>query len=182
MQSLGENKLTIRCRCKCRHNFCYLCGVDWKHCPCAQWDDERLEARAEQIVARRPAPGAARRARRPARGPLAGGQGGRPGDAQHRPAHRPDRLPGRRLLRPRQRQVAADRGGDPGSVRRSRPPPRHRRDRPQHLRLHQLVRPPPLRAHRHPRRRQGRRGVVPGLDRGRRRFGRRPRPAPRPRG
>ena len=62
MQSLGENKLTIRCRCKCRHNFCYLCGVDWKHCPCAQWDDERLEARAEQIVARRPAPGTARRA------------------------------------------------------------------------------------------------------------------------
>ena len=39
---------------------------------------------------------------------------------------------------------------------------RHRRHRPAHQRLHQLLRPPPQRPHRHPRRRQGRRGVVPG--------------------
>jgi hypothetical protein len=34
---------------------------DWKSCACAQWDPERLEARAEQIVDRRPAADAARR-------------------------------------------------------------------------------------------------------------------------
>ena len=39
---------------------------------------------------------------------------------------------------------------------------RHRRHRPAHQRLHQLLRPPPQRPHRHPRRRQGRQRVVPG--------------------
>jgi sulfite reductase (NADPH) hemoprotein beta-component len=42
---------------------------------------------------------------------------------------------------------------------------------PEHLRLHQLLRPPPRRPHRHPRRRQGRQGVVPGHAGRRRRHG-----------
>ncbi len=46
---------------------------------------------------------------------------------------------------------------------------RHRRDRPAHQRLHQFVRASPQRPHRHPGRRQGRQGVVPGdAGRGRR--------------
>ena len=49
---------------------------------------------------------------------------------------------------------------------------RHRRDRPAHQRLHQLLRPPPQRPHRHPRRRQGRQGVVPGHARRLRRLAR----------
>ena len=24
--------------CRCRHEFCYLCGRKWKDCPCPQWD------------------------------------------------------------------------------------------------------------------------------------------------
>ena len=55
--------------------------------------------------------------------------------------------------------------GDPAALRRSRLPARHRRDRPQHLGLHERLRPSPRRPHRHPRRRQERRRVVPGLDR-----------------
>ena len=91
----------------------------------------------------------------------AGAQAG-PGARQHRPDHRHDRLPRRRLLLAGQCALAADRRSD----HRALPGPRrgmgHRRDRPEHLRLHQLLRPPPRRPHRHPRRRQGRQGVVPG--------------------
>ena len=74
-------------------------------------------------------------------------------------------LPGRRLLLARQRQVDPDRRGDPAPLRRPRLPARHRRARPQHLRLHERLRPPPRRPHRHPRRRQERQRVVPGHDR-----------------
>ena len=49
---------------------------------------------------------------------------------------------------------------------------RHRRHRPAHQRLHQLLRPPSQRPHRHPRRRQGRQGVVPGHARRLRRLAR----------
>ncbi len=80
----------------------------------------------------------------------------RPGHAEHRPAHQHHRLPGRRLLLARQRQVDPGGRGDPAAVRRPRLPARHRRARPQHLRLHELLRPPPRRPHRHPRRRQER--------------------------
>ena len=62
-------------------------------------------------------------------------------------------LPGRRLLRAGQRQVDPGRAGDPGDgCRRSGLPARDRRARPQHLRLHERLRPPPRRPHRHPRR------------------------------
>ena len=85
--------------------------------------------------------------------------------AEHRPADRHHLLPGRRLLLAGQRQVDPDRRSDPAALRRSRLPARHRRDRPQHLGLHERLRPPPRRQHRHARRRQERRRVVPGLDR-----------------
>ncbi len=81
-------------------------------------------------------------------------------------AHQHHQLPGRRLLRARQRQVDPGRAGDPGALRRSGLPARDRRARPEHLGLHERLRPPPRRPHRHPRRRQERRGVVPGRNRG----------------
>ena len=28
--------------CRCRHQFCYLCGVQWKRCACPQWDEQYL--------------------------------------------------------------------------------------------------------------------------------------------
>ncbi|KAI1266436.1 hypothetical protein F5Y18DRAFT_416309 [Xylariaceae sp. FL1019] len=38
--------------CKCQAQFCYLCGTPWKNCDCAQWDEHRLLARAEEIYDR----------------------------------------------------------------------------------------------------------------------------------
>ena len=62
-------------------------------------------------------------------------------------------------------EVDPGRGGDPAPLRRPRLPVRHRRAGPEHLGLHEFVRPSPRRPHRHPRCRQERGGVVPGLDR-----------------
>ncbi|KAF2788360.1 hypothetical protein K505DRAFT_255736 [Melanomma pulvis-pyrius CBS 109.77] len=28
--------------CTCKHQFCYICGVEWKTCRCPQWDEEYL--------------------------------------------------------------------------------------------------------------------------------------------
>ncbi|KAF4957993.1 hypothetical protein FGADI_2823 [Fusarium gaditjirri] len=44
--------------CRCGHQFCYLCGRQWKTCNCPQWDEPRLMARAGELVAavRAPAP------------------------------------------------------------------------------------------------------------------------------
>jgi len=86
------------------------------------------------------------------------------------PADRHDRLPRWRLLRPGERTLDPDRRRDHPALRRDRRAVRHRRHRPAHQRLHQLVRPPPQRAHRHPGRRQGRQGVVPGVARRLRRL------------
>jgi hypothetical protein len=41
-------------RCTCNVQFCYICGREWKTCACAQWHEDRLLARAEQVVARQP--------------------------------------------------------------------------------------------------------------------------------
>uniref|UniRef100_A0A093VNJ9 Copia protein n=1 Tax=Talaromyces marneffei PM1 TaxID=1077442 RepID=A0A093VNJ9_TALMA len=38
--------------CKCRAEFCYRCGVAWKNCSCERWNEERLVARAEEVVDR----------------------------------------------------------------------------------------------------------------------------------
>ncbi|KAI4218414.1 MAG: hypothetical protein L6R36_008965 [Xanthoria steineri] len=46
----------IEFHCTCKAQFCYVCGERWKTCPCDQWDEDRLEARAEQIVAREQQP------------------------------------------------------------------------------------------------------------------------------
>ena len=74
-------------------------------------------------------------------------------------------LPRRRLLLAGQCEVDPDRRSDPAALRRPRLPARHRGAEPEHLGVHQFVRPPPCRSHRHPRRRQGRVRVVPGVDR-----------------
>jgi hypothetical protein len=39
-------------RCSCDHEFCYVCGEDWKTCDCEQWDEPRLIARARSSVNR----------------------------------------------------------------------------------------------------------------------------------
>ncbi|KAG6132173.1 hypothetical protein E4U12_003307 [Claviceps purpurea] len=56
----GCNHIT----CRCKAQFCYVCGLKWKQCRCAQWDEDRLVARADNIVDReqggRNARGAAR--------------------------------------------------------------------------------------------------------------------------
>ena len=38
--------------CKCGAEFCYVCGVNWNHCPCDQWNEERLVVRAREVVNR----------------------------------------------------------------------------------------------------------------------------------
>lgn len=40
--------------CRCKAQFCYVCGERWKTCRCDQCDEDRLLARAHQVVARRP--------------------------------------------------------------------------------------------------------------------------------
>ncbi|KAG6063568.1 hypothetical protein E4U32_001084 [Claviceps aff. humidiphila group G2b] len=56
----GCNHIT----CRCKAQFCYICGLKWKQCSCAQWDEDRLVARTDNIVDReqggRDARGAAR--------------------------------------------------------------------------------------------------------------------------
>lgn len=38
--------------CRCRAEFCYVCGEPWKTCRCEQWNEDRLYARAAQIFDR----------------------------------------------------------------------------------------------------------------------------------
>jgi len=47
--------ITNSSRCTCSAQFCYVCGLRWKQCDCVQWNEDRLLARANHIVARRPA-------------------------------------------------------------------------------------------------------------------------------
>jgi len=53
--------------CRCKTEFCYMCAARWKTCGCAQWDEDRLLAAAEQrvdaqLAAERPAANPAERA------------------------------------------------------------------------------------------------------------------------
>ncbi|KAL2871417.1 E3 ubiquitin-protein ligase [Aspergillus lucknowensis] len=38
--------------CKCRAEFCYLCGLGWKTCSCERWNEQRLVERAQEVVDR----------------------------------------------------------------------------------------------------------------------------------
>ncbi len=38
--------------CRCRAEFCYLCGLRWQTCQCKFWDPPRLLARANTVVDR----------------------------------------------------------------------------------------------------------------------------------
>ncbi|ESK83441.1 ibr domain-containing protein [Moniliophthora roreri MCA 2997] len=42
----GCNHMT----CRCRTEFCYVCAVRWKNCPCPQWEERRLIETAELRV------------------------------------------------------------------------------------------------------------------------------------
>lgn len=34
--------------CRCKHQFCYICGAKWKTCTCQQWQDAHLQERLRQ--------------------------------------------------------------------------------------------------------------------------------------
>ncbi|EME42772.1 hypothetical protein DOTSEDRAFT_176057 [Dothistroma septosporum NZE10] len=44
----GCNHMT----CRCKTEFCYVCGARWKNCPCDQADEGRMIERAEEVVDR----------------------------------------------------------------------------------------------------------------------------------
>ena len=90
--------------------------------------------------------------------------------------------PGPRLLQPRQCALDPGRAGADAALPRSCAGAHHRAPAHQHFRLHQCLRPPPCRPHRHPRRREERRGVLPDHARRPRRRGRPARHAARPGG
>ena len=71
------------------------------------------------------------------------------GHAQRGPGHRHHRLPGPRLLRARQRPLDPDRPGPVAPAGRPRPAGKDRRAADQDVGLHQRLRPPPRRPHRH---------------------------------
>lgn len=39
-------------QCRCGASFCYACGVAWKKCACAKWDEQRVVLAAEEEVGR----------------------------------------------------------------------------------------------------------------------------------
>ncbi|PGH13339.1 hypothetical protein AJ79_03756 [Helicocarpus griseus UAMH5409] len=50
---IGCNHIT----CRCKAEFCYECGTEWRNCLCRVWDEERLLERGRQILARDQRPG-----------------------------------------------------------------------------------------------------------------------------
>ncbi|KAG0134774.1 hypothetical protein HOY82DRAFT_635731 [Tuber indicum] len=46
--------------CRCSAEWCYNCGVTWKECECSDWDDGRLNRRAEELAMRGAPPNANR--------------------------------------------------------------------------------------------------------------------------
>ena len=140
-----------------------------------------VQLRSDPNQPRPEPPARRRRARRPPRAVAAAcGSGAR--DPEHRHPDQHDLLPGPRLLRPRERRVHLRRPADQRAVRRPGLPARPRRRAHQDIRVHERLRPPPRGAHRHPRRRQEGRGVVPDHHRRLGRGAHANRPEARPRG
>ena len=116
-------------------------------------------------------PGAAAcRAARSA-GFVAGARCHRRGDAECRPRLRHHLLPGPRLLQPGEYALHSGGAGNLAALPRPRPRARPRQAAHQHFGLHQCLRPSSRRPHRHSRRREERRGVLPDHDRRPRRRG-----------
>ncbi|OTA24223.1 hypothetical protein BTJ68_13582 [Hortaea werneckii EXF-2000] len=38
--------------CKCKSEFCYICGTPWRNCKCTLWFEHRLLDRAETLAGR----------------------------------------------------------------------------------------------------------------------------------
>lgn len=46
-----SNHLCDDIACRCGHQFCYLCGRQWKTCNCPQWNERHLLGRAGELAA-----------------------------------------------------------------------------------------------------------------------------------
>ena len=127
-------------------------------------DGRRRRSRRALLLRRgarhaRAEPGAAARAPVRPVGGLSGAEAGRPGRGQRRARHRHHRLPRPRLLRARQCPLDPHR---PAHLRAAcRPAGHDRRSQDQDLGLHQRLRSPSRRPHRHPGRGEARRGALP---------------------
>lgn len=51
-QSCSRRVLTLSRRCRCGHEFCYLCGNRWRTCQCIIFDEDMLYQRAQQVAVR----------------------------------------------------------------------------------------------------------------------------------
>lgn len=44
--------MLILIRCRCGHQFCYVCGTPWRNCNCPQFEEHRLLRRAAEVANR----------------------------------------------------------------------------------------------------------------------------------
>lgn len=48
----ANNANQNRIRCRCGHQFCYVCGTPWRNCNCIRYNPRRLQRRAAEIAIR----------------------------------------------------------------------------------------------------------------------------------
>lgn len=88
-----SNRLCDDIACRCGHQFCYLCGRQWRTCNCPQWNERNLWAQGGEIAAAAAAQVRAR-ARARARAPAPAARPVQPAGCRHR-SYRPfDRVDG----------------------------------------------------------------------------------------